>query len=252
MEDHRDIDLLHDAMARTADTLPPLPDLVPSAVREGRRRRARSRLAVGAAAFAVATAGALGLTLLPGTGPGVTVPVASSGDGTGMSGAERERREEYRRKMAALLDERLPETVTGVRPVGDRVSDYRFDAGGRTFRMAVSVRSVCAGMGPDPSGRKSVAELRSGAISELGGRVLVQYTYRERDVTFIVYADSAETTVAAKELSAVAQDPRFLELVKEADAHPMEENDPPLDPGIALEVRPGEVRFVHVDCQRAR
>ncbi|CAM5324287.1 hypothetical protein SNARM312S_05034 [Streptomyces narbonensis] len=46
--------------------------------------------------------------------------------------------------MAALLDELLPATVTGVRPEGDRVSEYRFEAGGETFRMVVSVRWIPA------------------------------------------------------------------------------------------------------------
>ncbi|MFE9039785.1 hypothetical protein ACFYOG_02635 [Streptomyces sp. NPDC007818] len=247
MEDIDDIVLLRDAMDRSADGLPPLPDLAPLAVREGRRRRARSRLAAGTAAFAVVTAGALGLTLFPGSGGGVAVPAASTV--AGLSPEEREFREEYRRKMASLLDERLPVAVTGVRPEGDRVSEYRFESGGETFRMVVSVRRTA-----DSSLWQKAPELKLGSISELNGRVHVRYTYHRSEVALIVYDDDADvpfspadlvpldhgphspksvTTdvpVSASELFPVTRDPRFVELVKEADAHPMEENDPALDP----------------------
>ncbi|MFJ8132908.1 hypothetical protein [Streptomyces hydrogenans] len=241
MEDNDTAVLLRDAMERTADGLPPLPDLVPLAVREGRGRRGRSRLAAGAAAFAVVTAGAIGLTLLPGSGPGGPVPAASSA--VGEKPAERERREEYRRRMAALLDERLPERITGVRPEGDRVSEYRIEAGGEAFRMVVSVRRAAVG-GPGP-GPSAGAELRLGPVSELGGRVHVGYAYRRSDVTFLVYAGRAAAPVSASDLFRVAEDPRFLELVEEADARPMETDDPPLDFGIDLPAEPG-------GAQRAR
>ncbi|MEV7531446.1 hypothetical protein [Streptomyces hydrogenans] len=244
MEDNDTAVLLRDAMDRTADGLPPLPDLVPLAVREGRRRRSRSRLAAGAAAFAVVTAGAIGLTLLPGSGPGGPVPAASSA--VGEKPAERERREEYRRRMAALLDERLPERITGVRPEGDRVSEYRIEAGGETFRMVVSVRrATVGGPGPGPSAGGDGAELRLGPVSESGDRVHVGYTYRRSDVTFLVYAGRAAAPVSASDLFPVAGDPRFLELVEEADARPMETDDPPLDFGIGLPAEPG-------GAQRAR
>ncbi|MEU2655354.1 hypothetical protein ABZ615_08520 [Streptomyces sp. NPDC007325] len=240
MEDIDDIVLLRDAMDRSADGLPPLPDLAPLAVREGRRRRARSRLAAGTAAFAVVTAGALGLTLLPGAGGGVAVPAASTVGGQDLPEEERAFREEYRRKMAALLDERLPAKVTGVRPEGDRVSEYRFDVGGESYRMAVSVRRIVwNGLGPDPYTEKEVAELRSAGISEMGSRVIVSYTYRRSAVSLIVYdGESGDKPVSATDIFSVSHDPRFLELVKVAGAHPMEENDPPLDPGIDTDQPP--------------
>ncbi|MFJ4962909.1 hypothetical protein EES43_16925 [Streptomyces sp. ADI96-02] len=70
-------ELVRDALNRTAHALPPLPDLVPEALREGHRRRVRTRaLAVGSA-FAAVTAVTLGLSVLgpwlqsgPGTEPG--------------------------------------------------------------------------------------------------------------------------------------------------------------------------------------
>ncbi|CAM5343260.1 hypothetical protein [Streptomyces narbonensis] len=246
MENNDDITLLRDAMDRTAGDLPPLPDLAPLAVREGRRRRARSRFAVGAAALGVVTAGALGLTLLPGADPGVAMPAASAPVGKRLSPEERERREEYRWKMAALLDELLPATVTGVRPEGDRVSEYRFEAGGETFRMVVSVRRipVHGAFGGDRWAEKEVAKLRTGPISELGGRVLVGYTYRRSDVLLIVYDKNGGAPVSATDLFPVTSDPRFLELVQEADARQMEADDPPLDLLPSPPVAP--------DAQRAR
>ncbi|MFF9146871.1 hypothetical protein ACF1BN_18610 [Streptomyces sp. NPDC014861] len=225
MEDIDDTVLLRDALDRTTDGLPPLPDLAPLAVREGRRRRARSRLAVGSAAFAVVTAGALGLTLLPGAGPGAAAPAVSTVGGQGLSEEERAFREEYRRKMAELLDERLPAEVTGVRPEGDRVSEYRFEAGGETFRMVVSVRRPSQA---PPTGRDG-GKLRIGPISELGGRVHVGYMYHRSEVTFLVYDGRTGAPLSPGDLFHVADDPRFLELVKEADAHPMEADDPPLE-----------------------
>jgi hypothetical protein len=51
-----DNDELRTAMDRATDGLPPLPDLVPGALREGRRRRIRSRAITGAVALGAAAA----------------------------------------------------------------------------------------------------------------------------------------------------------------------------------------------------
>ncbi|MFD6346406.1 hypothetical protein ACFWF9_17000, partial [Streptomyces roseolus] len=162
---------LRDVLDRAADALPPLPDLVPLAVREGRRRRARARFATAATAFGVVTAGALGLTLLSGNGPAPAMPAAPppspgvsaspsvSPDASyppvaveetpgvpppdnpdGLPEAERERRAVHQQRVAALLDELLPAKVTEIRPVKDKVSAYRITAGGEPFWMTVSVR----------------------------------------------------------------------------------------------------------------
>ncbi|MEW2070282.1 hypothetical protein [Streptomyces sp. NPDC007346] len=51
-----DEELFRDALHRTAGTLPPLPDLVPDAVREGQSRRSRNRGLAVAGTFVAVTA----------------------------------------------------------------------------------------------------------------------------------------------------------------------------------------------------
>ncbi|MFD8012724.1 hypothetical protein [Streptomyces sp. NPDC058955] len=248
--------LLREALARTAEDLPPLPDLVPLAVREGRRRRARARFAVVAAAFAVVTAGALGLTLLPGSDPGVPMPAASTVRETRLTGADWIRREEYKTQMASLLKQRLPPEVTRVRPVGDGddpVSEYVIEAGGESFRMVVSVRRrVYDGVRADPHAELEVGELKLGPVSSLGGRVLVGYTYKEGDVTLVVYAGKdGKVPVTAGDLFVVAEHWNFAPMVEQAYTFQMEANDPPLAPLTPPPVRPGGRPAVG-DPQRAR
>ncbi|CAM5632354.1 hypothetical protein SCYAM73S_07134 [Streptomyces cyaneofuscatus] len=81
-------EIFRDALHRTADALPPLPDLVPDAVREGERRRVRSQGLAVAGTFVAVTAVTLGLALLgpllrqtpdtepaaPAPGPSITRP----------------------------------------------------------------------------------------------------------------------------------------------------------------------------------
>ncbi|MFI9213180.1 hypothetical protein ACIGW7_34245 [Streptomyces sp. NPDC053253] len=246
--DTDDTTLLHDALDRTTDGLPPLPDLAPLAVREGRRRRARARIAVATTAFGVVTAGALGLTLPAGTtGPGVSTPAAGGArtsyppvvveetpgvtppdNPEGLSEAERERRAQHQQKMAALLDELLPPKITDIRPVKDRTPEYRITAGGETFRMVASVRpeggaalSRCANRPDGMPPCEEDTKLRAGGMAEWPTRVTVQYWFRKSVVELSVYAEKV-VPVSGRVLSDVAKDPRFLELVKDADARPME------------------------------
>lgn len=200
-------------------------------MREGRRRRARARFAVGAAAFGVLTAGALGLTLLPGPGTDVTgVSTPAVGE------AERERRAEYQRRMTALLDELLPDRVTDVRPVRDEVAEYRITAGGETLRMVVSVRpdddsvlGYCKSRPRNAPACEEETQLRTGSFIDFPTvKSTVQYWYRKSRVEFTVYAGKAVLPVTGRDIFTVTQDPRFLELVKEADARPMELPEPPL------------------------
>ncbi|MGW6243331.1 hypothetical protein [Streptomyces roseolus] len=265
---------LRDVLDRAADALPPLPDLVPLAVREGRRRRARARFATAAAAFGAVTAGALGLTLLPGNGPAPAMPAAPpsspgvsaspsvSPDASyppvvveetpgvpppdnpdGLSEAERERRAVHQQRVAALLDELLPAKVTGIRPVKDKVAGYRITADGTTFHLAVSVRrsddltlDECPDR-PDPRivcetvafGGDHEAQLLSLATNEPGTAAsYVRFVYGGSRVRLSVEPEGVSSPVTPRQLLAVAEDPRFLDLVEEADARPVEEKEPPV------------------------
>ncbi|WP_318212381.1 MULTISPECIES: hypothetical protein [unclassified Streptomyces] len=276
--DTDDTVLLRDAMDRTTDGLPPLPDLAPLAVREGRRRRARARIAVATTAFGVVTAGALGLTLLPGTNvPGVSTPADGGSnasyppvvvpdapglpprdDPAKLSEAERERRARHQQRVAALLDETLPAKITGISPVQDRPAEYRITADGETFRMVVSVRPdangfprYCENLPEDRPACEEDTQLRTGGISDMPTiKVTTQYWYRRSWVHIAVYAGKVEVPVRANHLFAVARDPRFLELVKEADARPMEAKEPTL--AEALASRGGPAGTASGEGQRAR
>ncbi|WP_406061081.1 hypothetical protein OG462_25600 [Streptomyces sp. NBC_01077] len=268
--DTDDISLLRDVMDRTTDDLPPLPDLAPLAVREGRRRRVRARIAIVTTAFGAVTAGALGLTLLPGTNTGVSMPAAvppSLGatpstnypsvvveetpgvtppdNPDGLSRAERERRAAHQQRVAALLDELLPATVTDVRPVKDRVSHYRIASGGETFHLTVSVRptddrtlepckSVPAkGLDCDAvtfDGNRA-AHLLSAPVNEadtLGS--FLTFLYGGSRVRLSVDPESVSAPVTPRQLLTVAEDLRFLDLVRYADENPVEQKAPPAIP----------------------
>ncbi|KQX10552.1 hypothetical protein ASC82_23035 [Streptomyces sp. Root431] len=257
--DTDDTTLLRDALDRTTDGLPPLPDLAPLAVREGRRRRARARIAVATTAFGVVTAGALGLTLLTGTtGPGVSKPAAGGArtnyppvvveetpgvtppdNPERLSEAERERRAQHQQKMAALLDELLPPKITDIRPVKDRTAEYRITAGGETFHMVASVRPEndavlqrCANRQKGMPPCEEDTKLRPGLMIAWPTRATVQYWFRKSVVELSVYGAKV-VPVTGRVLSDVAKDPRFLELVKDADAHPMEAEGSMIGSGIS-------------------
>ncbi|MFF2778129.1 hypothetical protein ACFVU3_24825 [Streptomyces sp. NPDC058052] len=259
--------LLRDAMDRTAEGLPPLPDLAPLAVRQGRRRRARARFAVVTTAFGAVTAGALGLTLLPGGEPVPAMPgavPASPGASSsppaprtsyppvvveatpgvtppdnpdGLSAAERERRAQHQQRVAALLDELLPPEVTEIRPVKDEVAVYRIAAGGETFRATVSVRPSDEPLAPCPENLpedrgvcETVAfdgdrEAQLSAMPVNGPDTIgsyVTFLYGKSRVRLSVEPDAVSAPVTPRQLLDVAGDPRFLALVEDADARPVE------------------------------
>ncbi|MEU1861527.1 hypothetical protein [Streptomyces gardneri] len=222
MEDNDDMVLLRDAMDRTTDGLPPLPDLAPFAVREGRRRRARARFAVGAAAFGVLAVGGLGLTLLPSPGTDVA-GVAKHIDAE--AEAERERATEHQRKTAALLDELLPAKVTDIRPVEGQVAEYRITVDGRPFIMTVSVRPMSASLIQDCHCEKDT-KLKTVQIVDWADFKAAQYWYGKSRVTLSVFGWGTAVPLKARDLSAVTGDPRFMELVKARNAHPLEPEEP--------------------------
>ncbi|GGY25398.1 hypothetical protein GCM10010363_02070 [Streptomyces omiyaensis] len=258
---------LRQALEHAAAELPPLPDLAPLAVREGRRRRARARFAVATTAFGAVTAGALGIALPPGSDPAPATPAAvpsspapSASPGAsyppvvveatpgvtppdnpdGLSPAERERRAAHQQRVAALLDELLPEKVTGIRPVKDEVAVYRITAGGASFRMAVSVRPTDEPLAPCPDlpeergvcetvafdGDRE-AQLMAMPVNgpDTTGSYL-RFSYGKSRVLLSVDPEAVSAPVTPRELLDVAADPRFLDLVEDTDARPVETKEP--------------------------
>lgn len=159
-----------EAMDRMATALPPLPDLVPGAVSQGRRRRARKRLTVVAGALGVAAVTTLGAMALPGQGGGPRAGAGSDGVTTaptdsaapepyrtpvhvvptsderpegsleGLPAAERKRYEDFQQRAAVALDKTLPAAVGTIRPLDSTVIGYQGESDGAVFHVAFSVR----------------------------------------------------------------------------------------------------------------
>lgn len=180
------VPLVRVAMERAAEGAPPLPDLVPAAVAQGRSRRTRARAAAGAGVTAVVALGVFGATLplwgadeggavrparswsaaaraTEATPPTVTeapradrspVHVEPSPGESSMAdlpAAERARQESFQQKVARLLDELLPRGFGTVRPVDLAVSRYQAAEDRSTFPVVLSVRPRGdAGEGPEP------------------------------------------------------------------------------------------------------
>ncbi|MFF8945842.1 hypothetical protein ACF1A5_26880 [Streptomyces sp. NPDC014864] len=158
--------------------------------------------------------------------------------------AERKRRAEFQQQAAAVLDELLPDTVGLIRPVDLEVRRYQGQAeDGSVFPIIFSVRPSGDGSGPRPcpeqpdalkggsceqatlpGGLKAVS-LRLPADSPETLSTQVYFSYGHSDVELSVYPDTGATTsspVTSKDLLAAAGDSRFLDLVRYADAHPMQ------------------------------
>nr|WP_203602042.1 hypothetical protein [Streptomyces sp. SID9727] len=166
--------LVRTAMERLTDGAPPLPDLVPGALAEGRRRRVRARAAIGATAIAIVGLGVLGSTLPVWGGDGepvrewsaaasqtspapspTSVPVPapvhiepSPGESSmaDLPDDERSRQQVFQSEAAGVLETLLPEALAPVRPVDIAVDRYQGGAdGGPVFPLTFSVRPLATG-----------------------------------------------------------------------------------------------------------
>ncbi|WP_431950521.1 hypothetical protein [Actinacidiphila sp. bgisy167] len=276
-EEHGSALLVRDAMEHAVADLPPVLDLVPAAVVQGRRRAARARVAVTVAVACAVGAAAFGFLALPGGGGGggTVLPAASTTPAPRVSeepapyrtpvhlepsndteesmadlpSAERKRQERFQQQVAVLLDELLPDAVGLVRPVDLNVSRYQGETkDGRSFTITLSVRPS-AGEGSGPTGPGSscpkapgalkggtcAAGTLPGGIKAVAVRLFTggpQTTYTQvrfvlgrSDVALALYPDDkakVSAPVDEKELLAAVGDPRFLDLVRYADAYPMQ------------------------------
>ncbi|WP_030196389.1 hypothetical protein [Streptomyces sp. NRRL S-87] len=184
-DDRGDATLVREEMERLIAELPPVEDVVPAAVAQGRRRRTRARVAVAAG---VATAAVLGVVALPlGQGGATTVRPAASTEpprpslaprwdpssvpvrptgGGGPSASpwpstdeeirrevsrlppQQQRREEFRLWSTAALNELMPRLLGPIRPVDADKGRYQAEApDGNVFPVVLSVRP--SGGAPD-------------------------------------------------------------------------------------------------------
>ncbi|MEV0489136.1 hypothetical protein [Streptomyces atratus] len=281
---------IREAMTEAAEGAPPLPDLVPVALAEGRRRRTRVRAAIGAGVAGVVALGVFGATLpswgtgngtaqvgapAPGrsdasasptpTGPASDVvkptsvpsepprtpvhvePTPGESSMADLPAAERRRLEQFQQDAAALFDTMLPAAFGTVRPVDLAVSRYQGASKGSVFPVVFSVRPTGDSSGspegapcqdiPEKKYRCEEAQLPDGivarAVTAAGnskdGKDIVGVSVRFEfgHSTVLLSADGDDSSmvsapVTADQLLHIARDPRFLNLVRYADAYPME------------------------------
>ncbi|WP_406285143.1 hypothetical protein [Streptomyces sp. NBC_00209] len=164
--------LVRSAMERATDGAPPLPDLVPGALVQGRRRRARARVAIGATAAAIVGLGVLGAALPVWDGGGepvrawsaasqtspvptaTAVPVRppvhiepSPGE-TSMADLPKDefsQQRVFQNDAAGVLEALLPKAIGPVRLVDIAVNRYRGGEGSPVFPITFSVRPLATG-----------------------------------------------------------------------------------------------------------
>ncbi|GAA3374093.1 hypothetical protein GCM10020367_36640 [Streptomyces sannanensis] len=153
--------------------------------------------------------------------------------------AERARQESFQDQAVGVLQDLLPEAVGTVQRTDLEVRRYQATNAGRTFVVIFSVRPSEAEDGDNPCiaakkmvcatdtlpggirARASTAPTDSGTITE----TQVTFRYGSSRVMLSISPDEVSNTsapVTNAQLLDVVKDPRFLDLVEEADRHPME------------------------------
>ncbi|MFD4372620.1 hypothetical protein [Streptomyces sp. NPDC058486] len=261
---------LRGALTEAVDALPPLPDLVPAAVRVGRRRRARARAAKAGGAFGLVTAVALGLAVVNPWHGGrevnlPAVPVSPSVTGTGpgrepvhveprpgetfpharLPEAARARLDVFQQRAAVVLDDLLPAAVGAIRPYDNDVRDYRGEGepggdarAGAPYTVRFSVRPSTGPAETCPALPKKGVTCRTERLADgtpaqvtrapsntRGAReVTLTYRHGRSDVQLSVTPDAGaagSAPVSPADLVRLADDNRFRDLVREADARPI-------------------------------
>ncbi|TXS37411.1 hypothetical protein [Streptomyces sp. OR43] len=209
--------LIRAAMEQAADGAPALPDLVPVALVQGRRRRNRARAAVGAGVTGVVALGVFGAavslwspqgrtqpaqtwsaasqttTVSPPPSPAATAapqavpapvhiePTPGETSMADLPPAERARQKQFQQQAAALLDELLPRQLGPVRPVDLAVNRYQAGRDGNTFPIVFSVRPKAApgGAPADPPCRDIPSKGLRCAAAVLPGGIKARVTTAE-------------------------------------------------------------------------
>lgn len=179
-------------------------------------------------------------------------PTPGQESGPAVPKAERDRQAAFQQRAAGLFDELLPSVVTDVRPVEDRVSLYQVRAQGRNFMLKMTVRPAgddapltCVGF-PAKGGTCEKVALGGGReayayrepVNEpdtFGARIAFAYGKSRVAVAISPSEEqgkqSLSSPVTARQLTAVAADPRFTALVADAEKNPLETYRPPVQGG---------------------
>lgn len=252
--------LVREAMERVTDDLTAPVDLVGRAVVAGRRRRLRARATLGATAACAAGLTVAGLgAVAGGGGAGSTVTVgtavtpqrtfayvtpASAPASRPTGGARTGEPPDvaaYRQRAAAVLQDLLPPAVGDIRLVAGDVSAYQGTAGGATYAIRFSVlpaphASVARSCGPSAAkgGTCRIVRLPGGVPAAVrvapmnDGHVTgtsVSFHLGGSDVTVSVSPDDAEgasAPVTAQDMQEFVENTRVLDLLHEADIHPVQ------------------------------
>ncbi|MFB7180537.1 hypothetical protein ACFCYI_22900 [Streptomyces sp. NPDC056257] len=260
--------LVRDAMNRTTADLPALPDLSGPARSQGLRRRARVRAAIGGGVLTVVAIAVAGAVALPDSGGATRIGVAAQPPGgpaqpqppvhlepspgessmADLPAAERARQEQFQNRAVPVLQELLPEGVGTLRRTDLSVRLYQGTKDDKTFTVVFSVRPtgadtdprtcleakgrVCA-KGTLPDGTEVIAStspVNDGDVTE--SRIF--FRYNKSNVSLAVSPHDASHTsapVTNDQLLTLAKDPAFLDLVKTADADPVEQEQKLLPAG---------------------
>ncbi|MFE6907580.1 hypothetical protein [Streptomyces erythrochromogenes] len=255
--DARTAVLVREAMDRATAELPALLDLSGPARAQGRRRRARVRVAIGAGVLAVATLGAVTASLLPGGGgqrpvedvvaappasptappqPVHIEPTPGESSMAGLPPAERARQEDFQNRAVGVLQSLLPPAVGTVQRTDLKVNFFQATKDGTAFPVIFSVRP--SGEKPQPCqevrGRVCAKATLPGGIEAHASTIPtgtateteVSFRYGTCNVRLSVFPHEASNTsapVTPAQLLDVVGAPAFLDLVRAAEAQPMEE-----------------------------
>lgn len=217
-----------------------MPDAVPAAVRAGLRHRHRRRMAVASGGLAVAAAVPAALAAVPG-------PVGRALPGVERltpGGQARADQRELRQRIAATLEELLPDQLGRVRPKGSHLGAYRAEGSNRQFAITFTVERragrdspaarscapasshspfVSCVAGALPDGTTVTAGHERDMRAPAAGVPISFFGYRDVDVMLALFGDDDlpdAVPITDQELLAVVTDPRFVALVDELRSSP--------------------------------
>ncbi|MCF2528179.1 hypothetical protein [Yinghuangia soli] len=255
---------LKELMEHTADDLPPLPDLVPGAVALGRRRRNRSRALMalsaacvaGVAAFAVPAAlpddnaagpGPASTPVIDTPRPTYSVVPEQDGNKPGVDQLpplDKVEVQEFKQLAADMMQQVLPPAMGEIRLVNSHAAAFRAVSGSKTYEITFGVDKIPYGTLREqvcsPSGR--IAACKAGTLpdgtpvaaerentGEGSQMVGVGFPYKGKWVQFMLFpggfGSGPNPPVTVEQMLTVVQDPRFIEFIDYAVAHPL--NTPP-------------------------